>query len=239
MKRGDDQAILDIRNLAAGYEALPVIADLSVPVRDRAITMLIGHNGAGKSTLAKCIVGTVPLRRGSIHFDGQPIEGLSVRQRLARGIVLILQERAVFAELSVTENLQFAGMVRRQGDGAMSHDAIWSLFPALAEARQRLAGGLSGGQQRMLAIAMGLMTNPRFLILDEPSLGLSPKLVDEVMQQTRAICTQTGVTVLLIEQNIEAALQVADHVVAIRNGALIFTGRRQDLKRHSDVMALL
>lgn len=239
MKPGEQRTILDIRNLAAGYEALPVIADLSVPIQGRAITMLIGHNGAGKSTLAKCIVGTVPMRHGSIHFDGEPIETLSVRERLARGIALILQERAVFAELSVTDNLHFASMVRRKGDGMMGQDAVWSLFPALADARQRLAGGLSGGQQRMLAIAMGLMTNPRFLILDEPSLGLSPKLVDEVMQQTRAICVQTGVTVLLIEQNIEAAMQVADHVVAIRNGDLIFTGRRQDLKQHSEVMLLL
>jgi branched-chain amino acid transport system ATP-binding protein len=217
---------LELRDLTAGYGPLPVLHHVTASVGAGQITVLLGHNGAGKSTLAKAIMGMIPVSSGVVSLDGVALQRLAIGRRLQAGVSLVLQERAVFPELTVLENLRLAGRSRRYArqELAAACSQAWQLFPILDEFRHRPAASLSGGQQRMLAIAMGLMTQPRFLILDEPSLGLSPKLVDEVMTQISVICRQLGVTVLLIEQNVEAALKIASAAIAIRSGAIIYAG---------------
>jgi branched-chain amino acid transport system ATP-binding protein len=222
---------LELRNVTAGYGKLPVLRDVSATVVAGEITVLLGHNGAGKSTLAKAVMGVVGIEAGTVSLGGRELQRLPVPARLRAGVSLVLQERAVFAELTVLENLRLAARPRRYDRAALGAALrqAWDLFPILDEFRHRPAASLSGGQQRMLAIAMGLMTAPRFLILDEPSLGLSPKLVDEVMAQVSVICRQLGVTVLLVEQNVDAALKIAGAAIAIRSGAVIWQGRSEAL----------
>lgn len=222
---------LELRNVTAGYGKLPVLRDVSASIAGGEITVLLGHNGAGKSTLAKAVMGVVGLNAGTVSLGERQLQRLSVAARLRAGVSLVLQERAVFAELTVLENLRLAARPRRYDRAALAAALrqAWDLFPILDEFRHRPAASLSGGQQRMLAIGMGLMTAPRFLILDEPSLGLSPKLVDEVMTQVSVICRQLGVTVLLVEQNVDAALKIAGAAIAIRSGAVIWQGRSEAL----------
>ena len=231
---------LELDKVTAGYGKLPVLRDVSASIAGGEITVLLGHNGAGKSTLAKAVMGVVGIDAGTVSLGGQQLQRLSVAGRLRAGISLVLQERAVFAELTVLENLRLAARPRRYGRDALAAALrqAWELFPILDEFRNRPAASLSGGQQRMLAIGMGLMTAPRFLILDEPSLGLSPKLVDEVMAQVSVICRQLGVTVLLVEQNVDAALKIAGAAIAIRSGAVIWQGRSAELDAASVVELL-
>jgi branched-chain amino acid transport system ATP-binding protein len=235
-------SFLVVNNLSVAYGQVPVFSDLSLSIEPGRTTIMIGHNGAGKSTFAKALMGTLPVRDGHIFLDGEPVHGMSVAARLKKGIALVLQDHAVFAELSVTDNLNFARIPARNGsagDKQKDFDWVWHTFPALREAQTRPAGGLSGGQQRMLAIAMGMMTKPRFLVLDEPSLGLSPKLVQEVMQQIDTICRTSNVTVLLIEQNVDAGLSIAQDVLALRSGELIYAGSSEQVRDPKAVMALL
>jgi branched-chain amino acid transport system ATP-binding protein len=231
---------LRLQQLSAGYGRLPVLRDVNVAVAAGQITVLLGHNGAGKSTLAKAIMGMVPASSGVILLDDQELQAMPVSQRLRAGVSLVLQERAVFPELSVLDNLRIAASARGYTRAALgaAYRKAWELFPILDEFRSRMAGSLSGGQQRMLAIAMGLMTAPRLLILDEPSLGLSPKLVEEVMTQVAVICRELGVTVLLIEQNVDAALRIANAAIALRNGAVIFAGDSASLDSKAAVELL-
>ncbi len=231
---------LELDKVTAGYGKLPVLREVSASIAGGEITVLLGHNGAGKSTLAKAVMGVVGIDAGTVRLGGQQLQRLSVAGRLQAGISLVLQERAVFAELTVLENLRLAARPRRYGREALAAALrqAWDLFPILDEFRNRPAASLSGGQQRMLAIGMGLMTAPRFLILDEPSLGLSPKLVDEVMAQVSVICRQLGVTVLLVEQNVDAALRIAGAAIAIRSGAVIWQGRSAELDAASAVELL-
>ncbi|MDF3072454.1 MAG: putative branched-chain amino acid transport ATP-binding protein [Alphaproteobacteria bacterium] len=234
-------ASVAISGLVAGYGSLPVLREVSLDIKGGTVAVLLGHNGAGKSTLAKALMGLVTVDAGGIAVDGEDVKGLSTAQRLKRGMALVLQEHAVFADLTVLENLRVGGRTSGVGgDGfAQACDMVYELFPILKEFRGRTATSLSGGQQRMLAIGMSMMTQPRFLILDEPSIGLAPKLVDEVMAQIRLICRQLGVTVLLIEQNVEAALKICDQVVALRSGSVIFAGAPQELGSAMSVLDLL
>lgn len=235
-------AAVAISNLVAGYGGdAPVLRDVSLDIEGGSIAVLLGHNGAGKSTLAKALMGLVRVEAGRIAVDGADIGALSTAQRLQRGLALVLQEQAVFADLTVIENLRVGGRAPGGGGEAFAQACrtVYDLFPILEEFRDRTATSLSGGQQRMLAIGMGMMTRPRFLILDEPSIGLAPKLVDEVMARIRLICSQFGVTVLLIEQNVEAALKISDKVVALRSGAVIFAGHPRELGGTRSVVDLL
>lgn len=235
-------ASVAISRLVAGYGGLPVLREVALDIEGGTIAVLVGHNGAGKSTLAKALMGLVQVDAGAIAVDGVDVGGLSTAQRLRHGMALVLQEHAVFSDLTVTENLRIGGRSRNGGSGEDFADGCrtaFELFPILEEFRNRTATSLSGGQQRMLAIGMSLMTGPRFLILDEPSIGLAPKLVDEVMARIKLICRQLGVTVLLIEQNVEAALKIGDQVVALRSGSVIFAGSPQELGGAMSVLDLL
>jgi branched-chain amino acid transport system ATP-binding protein len=228
-----------LQDVAAGYLGVDVLKGVSTVLQAGMVSVLIGHNGAGKTTLARTLMGTLRLARGNIIMGEAQLGGLSVKARIGTGIALVPQEGAVFPTLSVTENLNFV-MDRRPSRRVRSAmDQIWAMFPPLHDARERMAGSLSGGQQRMLAIAMGVLLEPRLLILDEPSLGLSPLITRDVMNLARDISQRTGAAVLLIEQNIDAALRVADHLLAMRNGTLVFDGPISALGASSQIMHLL
>jgi branched-chain amino acid transport system ATP-binding protein len=215
-------ALLRVESLATGYGAKQIVFGVSLEICAGEIVCLMGHNGAGKTTTLKAVAGLLPVWQGRVSFEGEPIERTSSAERVRRGLALVPQERFVFADLSVAENLDLgafsvsdARVVRER------RDKVLALLPVLAERRGQRAGTLSGGEQRMLSLGMALMMQPRLLLLDEPSLGLSPLLVERIMATIERITREERVTVLLVEQNVRQALSIADRVYIIRTGRLI------------------
>jgi branched-chain amino acid transport system ATP-binding protein len=199
------------------------------------IVALVGANGAGKSTLAKAISGLLPLMGGALRLDGAEIGTLSPAERVRRGVVQVPEGRQIFASLTVAQNLALGAYARPRdgGDAALQRD-IHDRFPILRDRAASVAGNLSGGQQQMLAIARGLMARPRLLILDEPSLGLSPALVQEIFRLITALRGQ-GLSILLSEQNARQSLAIADRGYVIENGRLVAEGRASDLLKSADI----
>jgi branched-chain amino acid transport system ATP-binding protein len=212
--------MLELRGVSAGYGIDVVMHQVSLTVAAGEIVTLIGANGAGKSTLAKTVSGLLRARTGEIHFDGTRIDRISTAARLRLGIAHVPEGRQVFAGMTVAENLALGALV---GTGPSQLDMVCGLFPILRERMQALAGNFSGGQQQMLAIARGLMSRPRLLILDEPSLGLSPLLVAEIFSLIAGLRAR-GLSVLLVEQNARAALAIADRGLVIENGRVTLSG---------------
>jgi branched-chain amino acid transport system ATP-binding protein len=229
--------MLELRALSAGYGANPVVRGIDLAVREGEIVALVGANGAGKSTLVKAISGLIAPMAGEILFDGQPIGALSPRERVRRGIVHVPEGRQVFAGLSIAENLRLGAWARR-AQGARAIDArlreIAGRFPVLLERLGDPAGTLSGGQQQMLAIARGLMAEPRLLLLDEPSLGLAPLLVVEIFRLVQALRAR-GIAVLLSEQNARMSLGIADRGYVIETGEVALHGTGQELLARADI----
>jgi branched-chain amino acid transport system ATP-binding protein len=224
--------MLEIRGVEAGYDDTVVLRGIDLEVRAGEIVALVGPNGAGKTTLAKVIAGLVPTRRGHILFDGMPIERLATRQRIALGMAQVPEGRQIVAGLSVEENLRLgAWAVRRQLGGSVidrRFNELCRQFPVLHERRHAPAGNLSGGQQQMLAIARALITEPRLLILDEPSLGLSPALVSEVFALITSLRSR-GLAILLSEQNARMSLAIAERGYVIEMGRVMLQGSGQEL----------
>jgi branched-chain amino acid transport system ATP-binding protein len=215
---------LELAGISSGYGTGTVLHDINLTVAPGEIVTLIGANGAGKSSLAKTISGLLRPMSGTIRWDGARIDRLSTAQRLRRGIAHVPEGRQVFAGMTVAENLAMGATIRPGGraeSGVM--DEIHALFPILAARMGDIAGNFSGGQQQMLAIARGLMSSPRLLILDEPSLGLAPMLVAEIFGLI-ATLRRRGISVLLAEQNARAALSIADRGAVIENGRLVMQG---------------
>ena len=219
--------LLSIRNLAAGYGAITALHDLSLDIAAGEAVALVGANGAGKSTLIKCIMGLVSARGGELTFAGTDLGRQRIAQRAALGIGYSPEGRRVFPGLSVHENLLVAS--RDRDGGRAKATEIYRIFPALEEKRHSLGWSLSGGQQQMLAIGRALMLNPRLLLLDEPSLGLSPVLATEVLNRVRQI-TASGTAVLLAEQNVHKALSVSHRAYVIRLGRIVAQGEAQALR---------
>ena len=215
--------MLELRGVSAGYAAVPVIHNIDLHVDPGEIVTLIGANGAGKSTLVKTVSGLLRPMAGSVRFEGQPIDGLPTAARVRLGIAHVPEGRQVFAGLTVAENLSLGGYARRgasrRSDEAASLHAVCARFPILAQRMNDVAGNFSGGQQQMLAIARGLMANPRLLILDEPSLGLSPLLVSEIFGLIRGLSDQ-GIAILLSEQNARSALAISDRGYVVESGRI-------------------
>jgi len=227
---------LALTAVSAGYGGADVIRGIDLAVRPGEIVTLIGANGAGKSTLCKAVSGLVALRAGTIAFDGRRIDTLSTAARMRLGIVHVPEGRQIFAGLTVGENLALGGYVH---GGRASHagarlDQVGARFPVLRERLGALAGNLSGGQQQMLAIGRGLMADPKLLILDEPSLGLAPRLVGEMFALVQGLRAQ-GLAILLAEQNARLSLAIADRGYVIENGRVALSGRGQDLLRSHEV----
>ncbi len=215
--------VLELRDLTAGYGDAPIVHDFSLTLDRGSITTLIGGNGAGKSTLMRAIFGVCRWFGGTIRFEGEQIQRLEPWDRLARGIGLVPQGRCNFATMSVWENLKMAcaTLPANRHDAAM--DRVMTLFPILREKLRAPAGNLSGGQQQLLETAMVLIPAPKLLLLDEPSLGLSPKAQAEVFDFVKTIAA-TGVTVLAVEQNVHVALRVSDSAVVMEQGRKFMEG---------------
>jgi len=214
------------------YGLSHILFGVSLKVERGEVVCLLGRNGAGKTTTMKSIAGLVPPREGRIIFKGEEITGLEPYRIARKGIGYVPDDRRIFADLTVEENLEIAER-RRDGDG-WSRERVYELFPALKEIRDRRGGCLSGGEQKMLAIARALMTNPELLLLDEPMEGLAPVLVQALEEQILRL-KEAGLTVLLAEQNVRSALRISDRGYIIDNGQIRYHGTIQDLRENEEV----
>lgn len=213
--------LLSLANVSGGYGRNDVLRDVSLEVRAGEIVTIVGVNGAGKSTLLSAIVGLLPHVRGAIVFAGKPIHGLATERIVRRGLCLVPERRQLFGTMSVEENLVLGGFVESSRSAIRSRiTEQFASFPILHERRRQIAQTLSGGQQQMLAIARGLMSAPRLLLLDEPSLGLAPLIVQQVFNDIQRIRSAGG-TVLLVEQNAAAALRIADRAYVMKGGRIV------------------
>jgi branched-chain amino acid transport system ATP-binding protein len=225
---------LSVRGLSAGYGAIRVLDGIDLDVPAGRITAVIGANGAGKTTLLKALSGLIP-RSGDVRLDGVPLPA-DPAAIVARGIGHVAEGRELFAQMTVAENLELGGWRLPRRERPARIDAVMALFPRLGERRRQLAGSMSGGEQQMLAIGRALMSRPRLLMLDEPSLGLAPRLVDEVLATVRRL-HEDGVTVLLVEQNVVKALGLADHATVIERGRVVARGAARALLDSPEVRA--
>ncbi|WP_457152743.1 ABC transporter ATP-binding protein [Mesorhizobium sp. P5_C1] len=223
--------LLAVSDVVTGYGPTIVNRGVSLTLGAGEIVTILGPNGAGKSTLLKAIAGLIRPRAGSISFDGAEVTGLAADVMARRGVVLVPEGRKIFVEMSVEENLRLGAYARRD-DAAVEADfeTMLAFFPILATKRRDKGGSLSGGQQQMLAIARGLMTGPRVLLLDEPSLGLSPLLVKEIKAIILGIGERFGASVLLVEQNAGLALSVASRGYLMQNGRIVVSGPIAELR---------
>jgi branched-chain amino acid transport system ATP-binding protein len=215
--------VLLVENLVSRYGRIEVLHGVSLAVAEGEIVALVGSNGAGKTTLLRVISGVQPLASGTIRFAGERIDHLAAHRRVAKGIAQVPEGRQVFAPLTVEDNLRLGATTRRDADITSDLAGIYAMFPALAEKRQVLAGALSGGQQQMLAIGRALMTRPKLILLDEPSMGLAPRLVEQIFATITGF-KQRGLTVLLVEQNARAALAIADRAYIMETGRVEISG---------------
>lgn len=228
-------AILSLRGVSAGYGPVDAISDVSLKVEAGRVTALLGSNGAGKTTTMMAISGLLKLRSGEVLLDGKPVRKHTNEAMVSAGIVQVPQGRQVFGEMSVRENLLTGAFMHRKGRPESLMDSVLDQFPRLRERMRQSAGTLSGGEQQMLAIGRALMSRPRVLLLDEPSLGLAPVVVDQMYAYVRNLVA-TGMSVLLAEQSVGKALSVASDVCLLRNGQVFAAGPVEEL-RHSDLMA--
>ncbi|ARQ00661.1 ABC transporter ATP-binding protein [Pseudorhodoplanes sinuspersici] len=220
--------MLIVDNLSSRYGRIEVLHGLSLEVKQGEIVTLVGSNGAGKTTLLRAISGVQPMSGGSVKFLGQPIDRLAPHVRVAQGIVQVPEGRQVFSPLSVEDNLKLGAWSRKDGEVATDIEGVYATFPVLAEKRHLPAGALSGGQQQMLAMGRALMARPKLMLLDEPSMGLAPILVDQIFAIIGGLKRQ-GITVLLVEQNAYAALAIADRGYVIETGRISHTGTGREL----------
>lgn len=221
--------LLDIRHLDVSYGAIRALQDVSLHVMPGELVSLIGANGAGKSTLLKTIAGLLPFTQGEIHFSGDIINKQPAHSLASKGLVLVPEGRGIFGDMTVLENLQM-GAYHRHDTFAVKQDIehAFTLFPRLAERQQQMAGTLSGGEQQMVAIARALMSKPRLLLLDEPSMGLAPLLVQKIFEVIATIHRE-GVSVLLVEQNAHLALSLASRAYVLEHGEITLQGDANSL----------
>jgi branched-chain amino acid transport system ATP-binding protein len=232
--------MLQVSDVFGGYGAAEVVRGVSLTVGDGEFVALLGPNGAGKSTLLKMVVGLLHCLRGRIILDGEPISGLRPQAILDRRVALVPEGRQIFGPLTVFENLELGAYHRRRrGEprAAIDGDVEWvyALFPVLRERQRQLAGTLSGGEQQMVAIGRALMSRPRLLLLDEPSLGLAPRLVRTIMETLQQL-RSTGLTILLIEQNAKLALQMSDRAYIMRTGEIVLTDTSGRLQENNEIV---
>ncbi|HYF55488.1 MAG TPA: ABC transporter ATP-binding protein [Salinarimonas sp.] len=221
--------MLEVSDLVAGYGAVPVLRGVSLRVANGEVVAVLGANGVGKTTLNKALSGLVRPMSGTIRFEGERIDGRSAPDIMARGLVHVPEGRKIFPNMSVRENLELGSYRRARGNRAANLERVFATFPRLEERERQLAGTLSGGEQQMLAIGRGLMGEPRLLILDEPSLGLSPLLVEELFALVARIAAD-GPAVMLVEQNVMQSLELAARAYVIENGRVVMEGPAERLK---------
>jgi branched-chain amino acid transport system ATP-binding protein len=227
---------LQLRSLHAGYDGAHVVKDIALTVTPGAVTCLLGANGAGKSTLARVFAGLLAPTSGLVALDGRDITTLSAHARVRAGISLVPEGRLLFGDLSVRDNLLLGGYTRSAAERRHELPRVQATVPELTQLMDQPAGTLSGGEQQMVAVGRALMASPRFLLLDEPSLGLAPILVRAILAAARRLADQ-GVGVLLIEQNVTASLEVGDTAVVLEQGRALLFGRADDVRHDPRVVA--
>ena len=237
MAEQNNNILLQVSGLKVGYGGIQAVKGIDFEVRSGELVSLIGSNGAGKTTTMKAITGSLIFGDGDILYQGQSIRGQGAWDLVKKGLVMVPEGRGVFARMSITENLQMGAFVRRDKAGiAADIDRMFALFPRLKERRDQLAGTMSGGEQQMLAMARALMSKPTLLLLDEPSMGLSPIMVDKIFEVVRDVYAQ-GVTVLLVEQNASRALAIANRGYVMESGLITMTGPGKELLSDPKVRA--
>lgn len=221
-------ALLSVRGLRSGYGAVEVLRGIDLDIAPGEIVALLGSNGAGKTTFNQTVSALLPARAGSIRFEGRDITRAHYRDVVAQGLIHVPEGRRIFPNLSVLENLELGSFARARAHRASNLQRVFDIFPRLKERTAQLAGTMSGGEQQMLAIGRGLMGEPRLLILDEPSLGLSPLLVEELFGLVAQLHAQ-GLAILLVEQNVAQSLEIAQRAFVLENGAIQFSGSSEEL----------
>lgn len=226
--------MLEIKDLVAGYGGAPILRGISINAAAGEVTAVLGANGVGKTTLNRAISGLIPTEAGNIRFANESITGLSAAAIVERGLIHVPEGRKIFPNMSVRENLELGSYRRAKGNRSANLEKCFALFPRLKERERQMAGTLSGGEQQMLAIGRGLMAEPRLLILDEPSLGLSPLLVEELFTLIASIAKE-GLAVMLVEQNVVQSLELATSAYVLENGAVTMHGKAADLARDPEL----
>ncbi len=230
------QAILEVKDLQSGYGETQILFGVSFKVEKGTITSILGPNGAGKSTTLWTIMSVVKPWGGSVKLEGQDVTYLPTHEKVHLGMILVPEGRRLWPELTVEENLRLAALIPRARDKVEQNlELVYNLFPRLKERRNQLAGTLSGGEQQMLAIARGLMSNPEILMLDEPSLGLAPKLVQEIAGIVKKLRDEENKTILLVEQNIHISLTISDYAYILENGRIALEGTPAELEANPRV----
>ncbi|WP_051516851.1 ABC transporter ATP-binding protein [Herbaspirillum sp. RV1423] len=232
--------VLETRSLVVGYGGRPVLQDFNFSLRPAEVLCLIGHNGAGKSTLLKTLFGLVARQGGDILLDGGQLHAVEPRSLTAAGVALVPEGRGIFPGLTVAETMKmglWAADVPQQ-ERSERLDWVLSVLPALKQFYDRRAGNLSGGQQQMVSIGRALLSRPRCLLMDEPSIGLAPKLFQDLLQPIRQLQLDTGMSILLVEQNVKEALKISDRVVVMKSGAIIREALPEELNDNAKLMEL-
>lgn len=225
----DQTILLDVRGLEVAYGGIRAVRGIDFHVAPGELVCLIGANGAGKSTTLRAICGLVPVAGGSIHYQAESIVAVPSYQLVRRGLVMVPEGRGIFGQLTIEENLHMGAYTRTDNDAIQrDKDHVFELFPRLAERRNQSAGTLSGGEQQMLAMGRAMLSRPRLLLLDEPSMGLAPLMVERIFQVIRTVAAD-GVTILLIEQNARMALEASDRGYVIESGRIILEGHGSTL----------
>ena len=228
--------MLDVRGLSVAYGDVRVLHDVTLRVGEREIVSLVGANGAGKTTTLRAVSGLLPIQGGEAIFEGERLTGLPPSRIVERGIAHVPEGRQLFTNMTVEENLEMgAYLPRARSAAAQTRAWVTGLFPRLGERREQLAGTLSGGEQQMLAIGRALMSRPRLLILDEPTEGIMPRLVSQIRREIHRI-NQGGVSILLVEQNVETALKLCPRVFLMEKGTIVHSGTSHDLKSQPEIV---
>jgi branched-chain amino acid transport system ATP-binding protein len=228
-------AMLEVDGLTVSYGPIKAVRGVTLAVAEGEIVAMLGANGAGKTTSLMAIVGLLPIQQGRVSFEGRPLAGLAPERVVRAGITITPEGRRIFGALSVEDNLRIGAATRRDRiERARRWQEMMELFPILAARRQQVAGTLSGGEQQMLAIARALMSAPRLLLLDEPSLGLAPRVVETIFELIVEL-RRRGITILVVEQNVHMVLEIADRGYVIANGEVVSSGTAAELRASSDV----
>jgi branched-chain amino acid transport system ATP-binding protein len=233
----DPEVLLKVNNLKVAYGGIQAVKGISLEVREGELVSLIGSNGAGKTTTMKAITGTLAATSGNIEYLGKDIHGQGAWDLVKQGLVMVPEGRGVFTRMSILENLQMGAYLRDDKDGiAADVDRVFTLFPRLKERSTQLAGTLSGGEQQMLAMGRALLSRPKVLLLDEPSMGLSPLMVDKIFEVISEVASM-GVTLLLVEQNASRALKIAQRAYVMESGQISMQGQAHELLHDPKVRA--
>ncbi|MFZ4551122.1 MAG: ABC transporter ATP-binding protein [Aquabacterium sp.] len=233
---GAGSALLSVRGLHVAYGGIQAVKRLDLDLYQGELVSLIGANGAGKTTTLKAICGLLQPQSGSVHYQGRSLQGQGPWELVAQGLVMVPEGRGIFTRMTIDENLRMGAYLRRDAEVSTDMEAVYARFPRLKERMGQLAGTLSGGEQQMLAMGRALLSRPKLLLLDEPSMGLSPIMVDKIFEVVQDVSKQ-GVTVLLVEQNAHRALELADRAYVLDSGECVLNGPAKELLGNAQVQA--